>query len=358
MGTRINLAAGLAAAALVAGTAQAQTFQQVLEGAKKEGALTVAISSPGLPATHQALFDAFNKRFGLSIKGEWQPLPSPQTGTRVIAEGAAGNTVSFDVIGAGSSQEISALMDRKMLTRYPWAEVFGKELPAVKAVADSAMADVRGYALPILDVVYGLAWNTNALKENEVPQALTDLLDPKWKGKVSVNALVLVPLDLTSYIAGKDRTIEIGRKLLDNNPVLERGTPAVTRAVSTGQAPLGITSFHTAERAERMGEPVKFRLFSDYILHLPAHAYVPEKAPHPNAARLFTAWLATEGVALADKTEPTPVLADPASKIAKMAKEQQAKGAKISAPPALSGPAVQENKEVRDQFTQMLTGKR
>ena len=117
----------------IAGAAQAQTFQQIVEGAKKEGALTVAVSSPGLPATHQALFDAFNKRFGLSLKAEWQPLPSPQTGTRVIAEGAAGNTVSFDVIGAGSSQEISALIARDMLKKYPWAETFGKELPAGSA---------------------------------------------------------------------------------------------------------------------------------------------------------------------------------------------------------------------------------
>lgn len=357
MNFRITLVA--AAVAAFAGAAQAQTFQQIVEGAKKEGALTVAVSSPGLPATHQALFDAFNKRFGLSLKAEWQPLPSPQTGTRVIAEGAAGNTVSFDVIGAGSSQEISALIGRDMLKKYPWAETFGKELPAIKAVADSAIPDIQGYALPILDVVYGLAWNSSMLKESEVPASLSDLLDPKWKSKVSVNALVLVPMDLTSYIAGKDKAIEFSRRLLDNSPVLERGTPAVTRAVSTGQAPLGITSFHTAERSERMGEPVKFRLFSDYILHLPAHAYVPEKAPHPNAARLFTAWLATEGVQLADKTEPTPVLADPNSKIAKMVKDQQAKsGAKISAPPALAGKAVEENKEVRDRITEMLTGKK
>jgi ABC-type Fe3+ transport system substrate-binding protein len=355
---KLQLAAAIVLAASAA-QAQTQTFQQILDGAKKEGALTVAVSSPGLPATHAALFEAFNKRFGLSIKGEWQPLPSPQTGTRVIAEGAAGNTVSFDVIGAGSAQEIVALMDRSMLKPYPWADVFGKELPSIKAVADSAMANVRGYALPILDVVYGLAWNTNMLKDSEVPAALTDLLDPKWKGKVSVNALVLVPMDLTSYIAGKDKAIEFSKKLLDNNPVLERGTPAVTRAVSTGQAPLGITSFHTVERGARSGEPMKFRVFSDYILHLPAHAYVPEKAPHPNAARLFTAWLATEGVAIADKFEPTPVLADPNAKIAQMVKEQQAKtGAKISAPPALKGKEVEENKEVRDRITEMLTGKK
>ncbi len=353
-----GLAAVLAALFATSALAQAPTFQSVLDGAKKEGALSIAVSSPGLPETHKALFEAFNKRFGTNIKAEWQPLPSTQTGTKVIAEGAAGNTVSFDVIGAGSSQEISALLQRDMLKPYPWAEVFGKELPTIKAVADAAIPDIRGYALPILDVIYGMAWNSNLLKDNEVPDSLADLLDPKWKGKVAVNALVLVPMDLVSYVVGKDKAIDMSKRLLANNPVLERGTPAVTRAVSVGQVPLGITSFHTSERSARLNEPVKFKVFSDFVLHLPAHAYVPEKAPHPNAARLFTAWLATEGVALADKTEPTPVLADPNSKIAQMVKAQQAKsGAKFSAPPALKGKEVEENAEVRKAITDMLAGK-
>jgi len=339
--------------------AQVPTFQSVLDGAKKEGALAVAVSTPGLPGTHKALFEAFNKRFGTSIKAEWQPLPAPQTGTKVIAEGAAGNKVSFDVIGAGSSQEIAALISRDMLKPYPWAEVFGKELPTMTAVVDSAIPDIRGYALPILDVVYGLAWNSNLLKDNEVPDSLAELLEPKWKGKVSVNALVLVPMDLVSYVIGKDRAIDMSRRLLANNPVLERGTPAVTRAVSVGQTPLGITSFHTAERSARLNEPLKYKLFSDFILHLPAHAYVPEKAPHPNAARLFTAWLATEGVAVADKFEPMPVLVDPNSTVAKMVKAQRAKSdAKItSTAAALKGPAVEENAEVRKAITDMLAGK-
>ena len=64
MSVRISLVAAALAASITA-PVQAQTFQQILEGAKKEGALVVAVSSPGLPATHQALFDAFNKRFGL-----------------------------------------------------------------------------------------------------------------------------------------------------------------------------------------------------------------------------------------------------------------------------------------------------
>ena len=110
-----GLAAVLAALFATSALAQAPTFQSVLDGAKKEGALSIAVSSPGLPETHKALFEAFNKRFGTNIKAEWQPLPSTQTGTKVIAEGAAGNTVSFDVIGAGSSQEISALLQRDML---------------------------------------------------------------------------------------------------------------------------------------------------------------------------------------------------------------------------------------------------
>ena len=43
----------------------ARDFDGVLAGAKEEGGLVVVISSPSKSETHQALFDAFKKRFGI-----------------------------------------------------------------------------------------------------------------------------------------------------------------------------------------------------------------------------------------------------------------------------------------------------
>lgn len=79
------LSAGLLVAALGVVPAAAATFQEVLDGAKKEGHLFVLISSPGKPETHAAVAKAFNERFGLNVQVEWTATNPVQTGTKLIA---------------------------------------------------------------------------------------------------------------------------------------------------------------------------------------------------------------------------------------------------------------------------------
>jgi len=342
-----------AAALLLAGEAMAQapSFQSVLEGARKEGALVVWVSSPGRPETHKALFDAFNKRFNLNIRAEWSPASSVQTGPRVIAEQARGQG-TIDIVGAGGAEEASVLLERQLIKAYPWKEVFGAELPKIGEVADRAMGDLRGIALPILDAVYGVAWNTDLIKDEEVPEKYTDLLDPKWRNKIVVNAFFMIPLDTTSFVVGRDQTFEMAKKLVDNRPILERGTPAVSRAISVGQAPIGVTTFHAAARSGTPEKPQKFKLFADYIPVIPTYVYMPENAPHPNAARLFMAWLVTEGTAIANQFELTPQIADTSSELGKMAQARMAAGAKIASPNSLQ--QVKNAESLRQDIAKLI----
>jgi ABC-type Fe3+ transport system substrate-binding protein len=352
---RTTLTALSAVALLLPATAvaQAPSYQSVLDGARKEGALTVWVSSPGRPESHAALFEAFNKRFGLAIKGEWSPAGSVQTGARLAAEGS-GAKGSIDVVGAGGAEEVSVLLGRDLLKPYPWAEVFGKELPQIGTVAGWAMPDLKNIALPLFDATYGLAWNKDLIKDADVPGKMTDLVDPRWSGKVAVNAFFTIPFDITAHATGPDAMLAMVRKLLDNKPVLERGTPPVARAVAVGQVPLGVTTFHAAARAGTADKPLGFKLFSDYIPIIAAHLYVPETAPHPNAARLFTAWMVTEGMAVAEKSEMLPRAADASSPLGKLVKEAQAKGSKIVAAPSLA--AVKQHEALRKKIADMMTG--
>ncbi|MEO8856639.1 MAG: extracellular solute-binding protein [Burkholderiaceae bacterium] len=344
-----------AAGLLAFGLAQAQTptFASVLEGAKREGALSVSVSSPGLPATHKALFEAFNKRFNLNLKAEWTPASSVSTGTRIASEYGRG-TGAIDIVGAGGAEEAAVLIERGILKPYPWAEVFGKELPQIGEVANRAIPDLRGITLPVLDAVYGIAWNTDLIKDEEVPSSYEALLDPRWKGKMTVNAFYLIPLDSLAFVIGRDKTLDMARKLLENKPVLERGTPAVSRAISVGQTPFGVTTFHAAARSGTADKPQKFKLFSDFIPISPTYVYVPENAPHPNAARLFAAWLVTEGIPIANKTELIPRAGDQGSVIAEMIKAQQTKtGARTASPRSLMD--VKEGAITRKAITDMMT---
>ena len=121
-----------------------------------------------------------------------------------------------------------------------------------------------------------------------------------------------------------------------------------------GQVPFGITTYHAAARSGTPEKPLKFKLFSDVIPVSPVYVYIPENAPNPNAARLFAAWLVTEGLPLANKSELVPRVGDQGSPIAEMVKAQQAKsGAKIASPRALSD--VKEGEITRKAITDLLT---
>lgn len=353
----LKLAAAMMVSACISGVAFAQTaptFDSVLAAAKEEKGLVVRLSSPGKPETHAALFEAFNQRFGLSVQPDWAPANAPATNTRVITEAGSGRG-SIDIIGLGSAEDVATLVSRDLVKSYPWVDVFGKELPGIQAAVDSVLPDLKNQALPVLDAVYGLAWNPMMIEEADLPKTTQDLLDPKWQGKIALNSAFLNPLPVMSYIIGVDATQEFITKLLKNKPVLEQGTPAVSRAISVGQVPFGITTYHSALRTIQNGVPQSFRLFDDYIFVFEGYAYVPENAPNVNTARLFLAWLVTEGGNVAQKFEAMPLISAPDSAIGKIiADAQAATGSKIATPKSLE--QIRASNIMRENIAKMISG--
>ncbi len=346
----ITTAVSTAALAVVALSmpASAASLDEIVAGAKKEGQLFVLVSSPGKPETHAAIAKAFNERFGLDTQIEWTATNPVQTGTKLIAE-QGGGTGFVDVIGAGGNQEMSVLFDRGILKSYPWTETFGAEFPNLaKLAVDPVIGDLKGAGLLIAHNVYGIAWNKDLIADEDVPNTYSELLTPEWKGRFAVNAFSLNPTDYYSFALGEEKTLEMAKAILDNEPVLERGTGAVTRAISVGQAPVGISSFHQAGRVDNL----KFKLFSDYIPTGVLHIYVPENAPNPNTARLFAAWFATDGMKIVNQYEPLPRIGE-GSALDKMVADVEAGGGKILSETSLADTASAAG--VRKKIADMMT---
>ena len=95
-GRGLGLVTLLTIALIAASPAGSAELSALVESAKKEageGPLSLAILQPNQATTYQALFKAFNQRFGLGATYEWQPLDSNYY-VRVIAEFQAGATDS------------------------------------------------------------------------------------------------------------------------------------------------------------------------------------------------------------------------------------------------------------------------
>ena len=218
------------------------------------------------------------------------------------------------------------------------------------------MPELRGYALAYCAVIYCLVYNPTMIKEDQLPTRIFDLADPKWKGKVAWNSFNLTPLDFLSYSVGAEATLDLARKVVENRPILEPGTPAVTRSVSSGTVALGVSNATAAYNAIRNGEPIKTRVFADFVPISQLHLYLPNGSPNPNTARLFAAWLASEGVPTIADIEPIWLASDPKNPIYPAVEEQQKSGAKLVRVQTLA--QLDASVTLRNKIAELVNGAR
>ena len=313
------LLAGPSVQSILAVQARAQpAFEEVLAGARRERDLEIWLGSPPASAVQRALLEAFQRRFGFEVRWKWVTLHSARANARLLAEASVGR-VSADVLAA-SADNLGELANRGLVRPYPWETVFEATLPRLGEPVRRVMPELQGMGLLWFDAVYVVAWNVHFVREADTPRRFRDFMDPRWRGRFAMNVLAGAPFDLLSLDLGETATLDLVRGLLANQPILKAGTPSVGSAITTGEAHLGIGAYSTVERARRNGEPQAYRFFEDYLPVLPLHVCVPEKAPHPNMARLFTAWLVTEGARLAEELDVLSRISDPGSALARAVK--------------------------------------
>jgi iron(III) transport system substrate-binding protein len=343
------------AASLLAAPASAAepSLEETIAGARREGAIEIWVGSPSSNAVHRALLDAFQRRFAIETRWKWVVLHSMRSTTRLIAEAAVGR-VSVDII-TSTSDSMATLAERKLFRPYPWVEVFGNALPGIREPAQRVLPELRGLGLPWFDNVYVIAWNTELMDAAKVPRRLREFLDPRWKGRFALNVLSGAPLDLLSLEIGEEGALALAQELLANQPILKSGTPAVSSAITTGEAHFGISSFINVERARRKGEPQAYRFFEDYLPMMPLYISVPENAPHPNTARLFAAWLVTEGARITEKMDSSSRMSDPESALAKALKDVPATTAIVQ---ERSLADVEKTRAISAKLNALFTGRR
>lgn len=323
--------AATVAASMLSGAAAAQdktTVDQMVKGANEEGKLVVLLLQPKDGDHRRQVIDAFKKRFNLDIDVEWSPMHPTTLMSRLNAESPSG-TFSGDV-GQGSIDDLWPSVKNGFVAKIDWQGTFGTELPGIANSIAGVPSEMDGTVLSMFDLVYGLIWNPDFIDEAELPRKVADLTDKQWESRLALNSYHIAPVDYLNYVIGGPETVEIVRKLLDNRPILKAGSGAVGAAVSTGEAVVGTGMAYATDLAIDRGEPIRFRPFTDYTPVLGMKVFVPEYAPHPNAARLFAAWFSTEGMALIGEKEHLGQLGNPDSKVgADLAKQISEAGSEI-----------------------------
>jgi len=292
----------IAALAMLAAPGARAADAGLIAAAKKEGAVTwyttQIINQFARPAA-----EVFEKTYG--VKVNYVRSNPEEMVLRVMNEAKAGR-LQVDVIDGTSS--IPALK-REGLT--------AKFIPENARRLPAQFIDAEGEWVAGNFYVHQPIFNTDLVKKGTEPRSYEDLLDPKWKGKMSWSSLTSSSsapgfVGIALMHMGEQKGMEYLRKLATQNitPVNSAARQVVDQ-VMAGEYPLTLQAFHHhAVISGAKGAPVQWIPFEPAMAVLSVIA-VTKDAPHPNAARLFTEFLVSpEGQQLYRDSDYIPV--DPA----------------------------------------------
>jgi iron(III) transport system substrate-binding protein len=274
---------------LIAGTSVLQaaelgkTLAEITERAKKEPPVRLAVT--WRKDLRRAVAKAYKAKYGLTFKAtRVRGLASRE---RILNEGIAG-VVSYDLVNV-SGELREQYVKAKIITAVPWGDLFPK--------LNKSLIGPNGYFLAASFSKYGIVYNTNLVKGNDIPKTWADCLDPKWKGKVAV---MTRPRAYTARWSawGKEKSIKFHQALKANEPVWSGGNTATATQIATGEQPLGCgLGHHAVINAKRRDPtaPLAFAMPEMLPIQIGEGLAMMKGAKSPNAAVLFAGFLAAEG---------------------------------------------------------------
>jgi iron(III) transport system substrate-binding protein len=270
-----------------------QILQKLYPAAKEEGEIifnTARIEEAG----GKEGIEKFTKRFP-GVKVAFTAVSASTLPSRLIAEARAGR-VTLDAFRSGP-ENAKPLIDRDLLMTINPRELSGGQ---VRTQFNNRYFEISHH-------LSHFGYNTKLVTKAEAPKRYDDLLEGKWKGKITLDGRGGQIAHLQS-IWGEEKFWQYVKALAGQSPIwARRVTDSMTKIVS-GEAYIGNASYVAVQEFKAKGAPIEF-LFLNPIRVQDRGVGILKGSPHPNAAKLFLAWLLSpEGVEAADKHGVGPVV--------------------------------------------------
>ena len=283
---------------LAAGAAYAQSdaaFKNLIAAAKKEG--KVIVDGPPVTEIRAALVSGFQNKYGITV--EYISSGSSTSGARVRAERAA-EKYQLDVFHSGA--------DTPLLTFVPggWCDSAEAALVDPAAMDPSKWLDNHVWYMDPSRIILRtsrqvsgtLAINTKLVKPGEITK-WDDLLNPKWKGKIITKdpSISGAGASLTSYLYLKKGAKFVETLYKTQQPIVSRDSRQSLQWLAQGNYPIlvGPDSTQLDNLASR-GFPIEFVEVTDgpgVMTGGWCAICLMNKAPNPNAAKLYVNWIAS-----------------------------------------------------------------
>ena len=253
--------------------------KKLIENAKKEGKVVIYTSlnlKDSVPIT-----EAFEKKYG--IKTVLWRASSEKVIQRSLTETRA-NRYSADVYET-NGPEMEILHREKLL-----ADFYS---PGIKDIPPDTIPAHRQW-IPDRFNFFTIAYNTNLVKPEDVPNSYEDLLHTRWAGKIGLESGDADWFGAVVKGMGEAKGVAFFRKLAEGKPEMRTGHTLIAELVASGEIPLAAAVYnHNAERLIEKGAPIKWKPLSP-TFGRPNSIGVSNRAPNPHAAMLFVDFMLSQ----------------------------------------------------------------
>jgi iron(III) transport system substrate-binding protein len=269
-------------------------FAALVAAAKAEG--SVVVDGPPNDAVRTALTTGFQDKYGIPVS--YISSGSGPSAARVRAERAAGKYL-LDVFVSGSDTPIMSFLPSGWLDRIEPA-LIEPDVLNTKDWKDGHLwyADPNHTILRVLQYVsVELMINTKLASPKEIT-TWKSLLDPKWKGKLLIKdpRLPGAGQSLNSYFYIHFGPDFVKKLYIDQQPVFSGDARQGAQMLAQGEYPIWVGGeWGQADSFRKLGYPLAPVLPTDGPGILTGSfglINLMNKAPHPNAAKLFVNWIA------------------------------------------------------------------
>lgn len=246
--------------------------ERVLAGARQEGVVSIYTSLNTQDSG--PLTAAFEKTYG--VKTELWRSSSERVIQRSISEARA-RRFAADVFET-NGPEMEALYREGLLDEF--------RSPHFADLPEAAFPRHRHYVADRFNF-FTIGYNTNLVPAEEVPGSYEDLLNPRFAGRIGLEASDWGWFGAMVKHMGEEQGLAYFRRLAAARPQVRSGHTLLGQLLASGELPLVANLYnHNVERVIVQGAPVRWKAL-DPTFGQPNAIGLARRAPHPHAALLF-----------------------------------------------------------------------
>jgi iron(III) transport system substrate-binding protein len=256
-------------------------MKELVEAAKKEGEVTWYVAHYTSEGAEE-LGATFTKLYGIKVNVF---RTTAQVAYQRVTQDAKAGQIECDVFSSTDIGHVSRFKAEGKLEKY----VPEEEAKAVKTFQN---LDPDGYFHTTSAGFVVISYNTSKVKPEEAPKSWTDLLDPKWKGKVSTGHPGFSGYVGTWALSMKKMYgADFFTKLEKNKPQIGRSINDTVTALNSGERQVAIAADGSTLFSAARGNPLAINYPTDGSVLIIAPSAILKGTKHLNAAKLFMEYL-------------------------------------------------------------------